>query len=42
MLITPARLYPLYMAYRARGLCPLFAHWAARRDLIKGKDSSHA
>lgn len=25
-------LYPLYMMYRRRGLCPLFSHWAARRD----------
>lgn len=25
-------LFPLYMLYRRRGLCPLFSHWAARRD----------
>ena len=27
-----ANLYPLYKMYRARGLCPLSSHWAARRD----------
>lgn len=27
-----ANLYPLYMMYRRRGLCPLSSHWAARRD----------
>ena len=25
-------LYPLFMIYRRRGLCPLSSHWAARRD----------